>query len=187
MTKVRGELMLEEYADGYGLRFIIDRCGLLTGPWQMGKSDQGVIALWVAAHHFKQPLRYIGFGGSGKQVRDFLHVDDLCDLVLDQIRNIDSYQGKIYNVGGGRECSLSLLETTALAERITGNHISISASPENRPADVRIYLTDYGRVSKVNRWAPKLDAYTTLNDIHSWIKAEEATLRPVLLSSEGAD
>src|SRR5260370_22100999 len=171
MTKVRGELMLEEYADGYGLRFIIDRCGLLTGPWQMGKSDQGVIALWVAAHHFKQPLRYIGFGGSGKQVRDFLHVDDLCDLVLDQIRNIDSYQGKIYNVGGGRECSLSLLETTALAERITGNHISISASPENRPADVRIYLTDYRRVSTASGGAPRRAARAPRSGMHSWSRA----------------
>jgi CDP-paratose 2-epimerase len=186
MTKLAAELMLQEYADAYGLRYIVNRCGLLTGPWQMAKSDQGVMALWVAAHYFKQPLRYIGFGGGGKQVRDFLHVDDLCDLVLDQIRNIDSYQGRIYNVGGGRECSLSLLETTALAEKITGNHIPISASSENRPADVRIYITDNGRVSKVNRWAPKRDAYTTLKDIHSWIGAEEATLRPVLLNAEGA-
>jgi CDP-paratose 2-epimerase len=185
MTKLSAELMLQEYADAYGLRFVIDRCGLLTGPWQMAKSDQGVMALWVAAHYFKQPLRYIGFGGEGKQVRDFLHVDDLCDLVLDQLRNIDAYHGGVYNVGGGRECSLSLLETTALAERITGNHIPISSSAENRPADVRIYLTDNGRVSKVNGWSPKRNAYTTLNDIHSWIGAEESTLRPVLLNAEG--
>jgi CDP-paratose 2-epimerase len=185
MTKLSAELMLQEYADAYGLRFVIDRCGLLTGPWQMAKSDQGVIALWVAAHHFKQPLCYIGFGGGGKQVRDFLHVDDLCDLVLDQVRNIVLYDGNIYNVGGGRDCSLSLLETTALAETITGNRIPISAVPENRPADVRIYLTDNGRVSKVNGWVPKRDAFATLQDIHSWIKAEEATLRPVLLNAPG--
>jgi len=113
-------------------------------------------------------------------VRDFLHVDDLCDLVLDQIRNIDSYHGNVYNVGGGRERSLSLLETTELAERITGNRIPMSAALENRRADVRIYLTDNGRVSKVNGWVPKRDAYTTLNDIHCWIKAEEDELRPVL-------
>jgi CDP-paratose 2-epimerase len=186
MTKLSAELMLQEYADAYGLRFIINRCGLLTGPWQMAKSDQGVIALWVAAHHFKQSLRYIGFGGGGKQVRDFLHVDDLCDLALDQIRNIDSYQGRIYNVGGGGKCSLSLLEATALAQKITGNDIPISGSSENRPADVRIYITDNGRISKVNGWAPKRDAYTTLNDIHCWIAAEEATLRPVFLNAEGA-
>jgi CDP-paratose 2-epimerase len=85
MTKLAGELMVTEYGDAYGVRFVIDRCGLLTGPWQMAKSDQGVIALWVAAHAFNRSLKYIGFGGSGKQVRDFLHIDDFCDLVLDQI------------------------------------------------------------------------------------------------------
>src|SRR5258708_10907307 len=135
MAKVRGEVMVEEYGGAYGLRFVINRCGLLTGPWQMGTSEQGVIGLWVAAHHFKQPLHYFGFGGAGKQVRDFLHVDDLCDLVLDQIRNIDSYHGNVYNVGGGRERSLSLLQTTEFAERLTRNRIPMPAALENRRRD----------------------------------------------------
>src|SRR5579863_778718 len=72
MTKLAAELMVAEYADAYGFRVVINRCGLITGPHQMGKADQGVLALWVAAHYFGKSLTYIGFGGAGKQVRDFL-------------------------------------------------------------------------------------------------------------------
>ena len=91
MTKLAAELMIAEYGDAYGVPYVIDRCGLIAGPWQMGKTDQGVVALWMAAHYFKRPLSYIGFGGTGKQVRDILHVDDLCDLVAEQIRHFDRY------------------------------------------------------------------------------------------------
>ena len=62
MTKLASELMIAEYADAYGLGCAINRCGLIAGPGQMGKTDQGVIALWVAAHYFRRPLSYIGFG-----------------------------------------------------------------------------------------------------------------------------
>ena len=64
---------------------MIDRCGVIAGPWQMGKVDQGVFTHWMLAHHFGSPLTYIGFGGEGKQVRDLLHVEDLVDLVERQL------------------------------------------------------------------------------------------------------
>ena len=64
---------------------MIDRCGVIAGPWQMGKVDQGVFTHWMLAHHFRNPLTYIGFGGEGKQVRDLLHVEDLVDLVERQL------------------------------------------------------------------------------------------------------
>jgi CDP-paratose 2-epimerase len=180
MTKLAAEMMIEEYSEAYGFRYIIDRCGLLTGPWQMAKSDQGVIAQWVAWHHFGKPLRYIGFGGSGKQVRDFLHVEDFCELVAEQISHFDLYRGRRWNVGGGAANSLSLLETTALCGQITGRRQEVAASTEERPADLRIYITDHRRLSSVNGWSPKRDAARTLTDIYEWIRAEEQTLRHVL-------
>ena len=67
------------------MRALINRCGVLAGPWQMGKVDQGVITLWVARHYFGGRCRYTGFGGQGKQVRDILHVQDLFDLLLLQL------------------------------------------------------------------------------------------------------
>ena len=180
MTKLAAEMMIEEYSEAYGFRYIIDRCGLLTGPWQMAKSDQGVIAQWVAWHYFGRPLRYIGFGGTGKQVRDFLHIDDFCDLVADQITHFDAYRGRRWNVGGGVENSLSLREATDLCGQITGRPQQVASSEEERPADLRIYVTDHRRVSAVNGWSPKRDAERTLTDIYAWMRAEEQALRTIL-------
>lgn len=180
MTKLAGELMVAEYADAYNLRYLIDRCGMLTGPWQMARSDQGVIALWMAAHYFRRNLSYIGFDGSGRQVRDFLHIDDFCDLLIAQIGSFDTYQGRLFNAGGGREFSLSLKETTRLCEEISGNQIPIQPVAETRPADVRIYLTDHARLTAVKGWRPRRDARTTLAGIFEWIRANEQLLKHAL-------
>jgi len=181
MTKLAGELLVTEYADAYGIRYLINRCGILTGPWQMAKVDQGVIALWLAAHYFRRNLSYIGFDGSGRQVRDFLHIDDFCDLMLEQIGNFDTYQGRLFNVGGGLECSLSLKEATPLCEEITGNRISIAQVAQTRPADVRIYYTDHQKLSAMKGWQPRRDARTTLTDIFNWIRGAEAQVKHTLL------
>src|ERR1039457_2898343 len=180
MTKLAGELMVAEYADAYGIRYLIDRCGVLTGPWQMAKSDQGVIALWMAAHYFRRNLSYIGFDGSGRQVRDFLHVDDFWELLLEQIGDFESYQGRLFNVGGGLASRLSLQETTRLCEEITGNRLQIAPVAETRPADVRIDLTDHRRLTAVNGWRPRRDARATLGDIFNWIRGAEALVRYAL-------
>ena len=80
-TKLASELVLQEYAQSYQMPLVINRCGVLAGPWQMGKVDQGVFTFWVARHLLGLPLRYTGFGGLGKQVRDLLHIDDLFALI----------------------------------------------------------------------------------------------------------
>jgi CDP-paratose 2-epimerase len=137
-TKLCSELLLAEYADMYGLRYIINRCGVLTGPWQMGKVDQGVFALWMARHTFGGRLSYIGWGGQGKQVRDLLHIDDPAELVGRQLERFDALAGQTFNVGGGVFSSPSLCETTALCQEITGRQVSIEAVATNRPADVKL-------------------------------------------------
>ena len=180
MTKLAGELMVTEYADAYGLRTVVNRCGVIAGPWQMGKTDQGVISLWVAAHYFRQSLKYIGFGGSGKQVRDVLHVQDLCELIGDQIENLDAYTGRLFNAGGGLEGSLSLREMTGICQEITGNQIDIPASSGERTADIRIFITDARRLTDYRGWKPKQNPRKVLLDIFEWIKKEEKFLKPIL-------
>lgn len=180
MTKLAGELMVTEYADAYGIRAIVNRCGLIAGPWQMGKTDQGVISLWVAAHHFRQPLKYIGFGGSGKQVRDILHIDDLCDLIEDQVQNVEHYTRRLFNAGGGLTGSLSLYEMTNLCRQITGAAIPIASSSEDRPADIRIFITDHRDLTAYRGWNPRRGPEIVLNDIYEWIRREERFLKPIL-------
>ena len=180
MTKLASEMMALEYADAYGIRCVINRCGLISGPRQMGKSDQGVIVLWLASHYFGSPLRYIGFGGTGKQIRDVLHVDDFCDLAVDEVGNFGAYAGRPLNVGGGAENGVSLRETTELCAAVTGRRIEITPSPENRPADVRLYISDNSKVSAINGWRPKRNIRGCLADIHAWLRANESTLKATL-------
>jgi CDP-paratose 2-epimerase len=179
-TKLAAELLIEEYRATYGLRAVVDRCGVVAGPWQMGKVDQGVFAHWVLAHHFGRPLEYIGYGGSGKQVRDLLHVEDLLELIDEQLEAPERWDGVVVNVGGGHACSLSLLETTALCEQITGTRVEISASPSDRPGDVPIYISDCARLNAISDWRPRRGPEEILADIHAWVRANEAALKRAL-------
>jgi len=179
-TKLGAELLIEEYREAYGLRAVIDRCGVIAGPWQLGKVDQGVFTYWMLAHHFRRPLQYIGFGGHGKQVRDLLHVEDLVDLLEEQLDNPTGWDGATVNVGGGRACSLSLRETTVLCAEITGNQIEIASAPETRPGDVPLYISDCSRLCSRSRWRPRRSSEDILADIHTWICTHERELRRVL-------
>jgi len=179
-TKLASELIVQEYVDMYGLKAVINRCGVITGPWQFGKVDQGVVVFWVARHFWKQKLSYIGYGGKGKQVRDVLHVDDLYDLLLLQLNDMNTHSGQIYNVGGGRENSISLLELTALCEKYTGNRIGIQQISEDRPSDIRVYLTDYDKITQVTGWYPKRKVDQIIQDICQWIQKNENLLEGIL-------
>lgn len=168
-TKLSAEIILQEYLESYGIKGIIDRCGVIAGPWQMGKADQGIAGFWMSSHFFKKPLKYIGFGGKGKQVRDILDIDDLFNLINLQISNIDKYNGKIYNVGGGKNNSLSLLELTNYCQEISKNKVQIGQEKNNRINDVRIYITDNDKIKKDSGWEPKKRPENTLEDIYKWI------------------
>jgi CDP-paratose 2-epimerase len=179
-TKLAAEHLVEEYADAFGLRAVVDRCGVIAGPWQMGKVDQGVFSFWLLSHRFGRPLSYIGYGGSGKQVRDLLHVEDLVDLVDEQLSQPERWSGVVANVGGGRECSLSLLETTALCRELTGNEVEISTEPENRPGDVPVYLSDCGHLQSLTSWRPRRGPREVLADLLDWSAEHEDELRVAL-------
>lgn len=179
-TKLAAELLIEEFRAAFGVRAVIDRCGVIAGPWQMGKVDQGVFTHWMLSHHFGLPLSYIGYGGTGKQVRDLLHVDDLVDLIEEQVLEPDAWDGLTLNVGGGREISLSLLETTELCRRISGREIEIGSVAETRPGDVPVYVSDCAALLERTAWRPQRDAETILADIAAWIADDEERLADAL-------
>ncbi len=180
-TKLSSELFIQEYCSFYGMKAAVTRFGVVAGPRQMGKSDQGVVTLWMARHYWKQPLKYIGYGGFGKQVRDILHIDDLISLIDLQIHNIDLFNGRIYNAGGGLSSSASLLEMSNVCEQITGNKLDIAGESQNRPADLRIYITDNTRIENETGWKPQRKVEETLMDIFTWINNNEKELKTILL------
>ncbi|MBY0425650.1 MAG: NAD-dependent epimerase/dehydratase family protein [Cytophagales bacterium] len=179
-TKLASELIIQEYNHFYNMPAVINRCGVLTGPWQMGKIDQGVVVLWAARHFWKIPLSYIGFGGKGKQVRDILHVHDLYRLIEWQLGNFDKVNGEIYNVGGGKEVSVSLQELTSLCEEASGNKISITKVSENRQADIPIYLSDCTKIQQLSGWKPLIGPLQIMKEITQWIGENEKDLEKIL-------
>jgi CDP-paratose 2-epimerase len=176
-TKLAAELVLTEYGAAFDVPWTVNRCGVIAGPWQMGKADQGVFVHWARAHWFGTPLAYIGYGGSGKQVRDLLHVDDLADLVLRQLATPADWQGVVANVGGGAQISLSLLETTDLCRELTGRTVPIEAEPRARPGDVPVYVSDCSRLYARTDWRPRRDAEAIMVEIVAWIKDNEDDVR----------
>lgn len=179
-TKLASELIIQEYNEFYGLETVINRFGVITGPWQMGKVDQGVMVLWIAKHFFKQQLGYFGYGGTGKQIRDMLHVADLFRLVDWQLHHLDQVNGQILNAGGGWESSASLQELTAICQEVTGNTIPIQSVPETRTADIRLYVTDNSLVTAQTGWAPQIGIRQIVREITEWLAANEKDLAPIL-------
>jgi CDP-paratose 2-epimerase len=179
-TKLGAELLIAEYASAFGLPTVVDRCGVVAGPWQMGKIDQGVYTHWMVSHYLGRELSYIGFGGRGKQVRDLLHVDDLVALVGDQLARPEEWAGSTVNVGGGPEGSLSLMEATQVCEELTGNRIAVGSIAENRPGDVPLYISDCRRLTESADWRPERGPRQIMEDIFNWIHANERTVLTAL-------
>lgn len=178
-SKLASEMMCQEYAFTYGTKVLINRCGVIAGPGQFGKVDQGVFTLWVANHVFEKPLRYLGFEGLGKQVRDLLHPEDLYRLLLLQFKSGKGFQSDIFNVGGGYQGSVSLLELTGLCREVSGKQVSIASHPETAAVDVPFYVTDTGRVEKAFGWEPEHKAKDIVADIYRWIEENKETLRHI--------
>lgn len=179
-TKLSAEYFIQEFAHNFGIPAVINRCGVLSGPYQMGKVDQGVVVLWLAKHFWKGKLSYIGYGGHGQQVRDMLHVRDLFRLLQCQLAQLQSGPAPIYNVGGGLQNSVSLAELTEMCSDITGNRIPIGSVIENRPGDLPIYITDNQRVREKYGWIPNISIPQMLEEIHRWMVDDEQLLKPIL-------
>jgi CDP-paratose 2-epimerase len=175
-TKYAAELLVDEYRAAFGIKSIVNRCGVIAGPWQFGRVDQGVVSHWVLAHHFGRPLTYIGYGGLGKQVRDLLHVDDLCDLVLEQVDDVDHWDGWLGNVAGGGANAASLCELTALCREAVGREVPIGCEPANRPGDLRIFVADCKWLFERTAWRPRRDVRRIITDTAAWVREHSETL-----------
>ena len=118
-TKLASEMLIEEFGYAFKLKYLINRFGVVSGPLQFGKQDQGFVSLWIWRHLIKQKINYIGFGGKGHQIRDVLHIKDLCNLIYLQITKMNKIFNKVFNVGGGRKSYVSLKNLTKICQNIT--------------------------------------------------------------------
>ena len=175
-------MLIEEFREFFDVSYVINRCGVVAGPYQMGKVDQGVITLWVARHYWKRDIAYFGYGGTGKQVRDAMHIYDLFDLVDFEIHNFDKVNGRTFNAGGGLGSSVSLLELTDICAEVTGNKVGAASVLENRKGDIPLYITDNTKITNEIGWQPKRNITDIITDTFNWINKNEQQLKPILNS-----
>ena len=168
-TKLSSEKLIQEIFYKSNLKYIINRFGVIAGPWQFGKQDQGFVPLWVAKHLFKKKLSYIGFGGKGHQVRDVIHIDDVCNIILLQIKKLKSINNNIFNIGGGAKNSISLLGLTNKCKKLTKNNINIKKVLRTSIFDIPYFVTDNSKILKTYKWRPKKNIDQILKDIFIWL------------------
>ncbi len=179
-TKLASELLITEYVETFGLRAYVNRCGVIAGPWQMGRVDQGIVTHWVLSHVLGQPLTYVGFGGHGLQVRDLLHVDDLADLIDTQLTRLSDARGQVFNVGGGVPISTSLAELTALCTAAVGRSLPIGSEPQTRFADIPWYCTDARKAQAEFGWTPTRSPRVIVDDVARWAVSHRDALARAL-------
>ena len=146
----------------------------------MGKIDQGLVGYWIAKHLYGGKLKYFGYRGSGKQVRDALHVDDLCQIIFHELLHLNALNGKIYNVGGGRANAFSLLELTEKVSVVTKSRLNIEPVAQERRADVRVYITDNEKIHQETGWRPQKTLDDILSDTYRWMDGHKDRLKKVL-------
>ena len=173
LTKLSSEMLIEEFAYAFNLKFIINRCGVISGPLQFGKQDQGFVSLWIWSHLRKKKMKYIGYGGFGNQVRDVLHIDDLCELINLQIRKIKKINNQIFTVGGSKKSYTSLRQLTHICEKITKNKIKFDKVTKTSIYDIPYFITNNNLVTKTYGWKPKRNILKVVSDTFLWLKNNE--------------
>jgi CDP-paratose 2-epimerase len=177
LTKLCSEMLIEEFSYAYQLKYLINRCGVISGPLQFGKQDQGFVSLWIWRHLNKKKLSYIGYGGYGNQIRDVLHIDDLSELILLQIKNINKINNKLFTVGGSKTSYTSLSQLTKLCQKITGNKIKMGKVSKTSSYDIPYYLSDNTYVSNTYRWKPKRNINQVVMDTFLWLKKNKRIIK----------
>ena len=176
-TKLASERLAQEYAAGFQMPVWINRCGVLAGAGQFGTAEQGIFSYWLHAHSARRPLKYLGFGGHGLQVRDAFHPRDLAGMVDFQLRSGGA--GQVFNVSGGQENAMSLARADDVVRRAFGPHQPISDGAE-RPYDVPWLILDSSKALTATAWKPHIGLHQILQEI-----ADHAAANPDWLTQCG--
>jgi CDP-paratose 2-epimerase len=169
-SKGAADLYTVDYQRIYGLRTVTLRQSCIYGPRQCGMEDQGWVAWFAIAAILNRPITIFG---NGKQVRDLLYIDDLLAAYDAVIANADDVSGRIFNIGGGMERTISVNELVRFLEATLGNKMSISYQA-SRPGDQRIFVCDIRHAASVLSWRPKTSVNDGLRSLVQWIAAHKS-------------
>ncbi len=167
VSKLTGDHYCQEYFHTFGVPTVINRMSCIYGYYQQGVADQG----W-ASHFIKQSLTddpKLDIYGDGKQVRDMLWGEDVAELYLKELEMIDEVKGEIFNVGGGYQNTLSIIEAITEIEKISGKKFQLNYH-DWRVADQRIYISNIAKVSERLNWNPKVSPVDGIQKMYEQYK-----------------
>lgn len=161
-SKLASEQLAIEYGSAFDFPICINRCGVLAGGGQFGKADQGIFSFWIHSYRAQRPLKYIGFGSKGHQVRDCLHPRDLVPVILAQLGTASG--DRLCNFGGGIANSMSLSQLSDWCAERFGTH-PVAASDAERPFDLPWLVLDCTRAEQEWQWKPQTSLEMILEEI----------------------
>lgn len=173
-SKGAADQYMLDYARIFGLNTVVFRHSSMYGGRQFATYDQGWVGWFcqkaIEAKNGKSNTPFT-ISGSGKQVRDVLHADDMKTLYMSAVNNIEKARGQAFNVGGGFENSLSLLELFALLNKINDVELSYTKLPV-RESDQRVFVADISKASEFLGWKPKVSAEEGVGRMVSWVSLQ---------------
>lgn len=172
-TKLASEQLALEYGGTFGFPVWVNRCGVLAGAGQFGRADQGIFAYWINCWARRRPLNYIGFDGSGHQVRDCLHPRDMLPLLSKQFAG--GAGPRVVNVSGGAGQSMSLRQLSAWCAQRFGAH-EVASDPKPRAFDIPWMVLDASLARSAWNWAPATPLPSILEEIAVHAEANPAWL-----------
>lgn len=168
-SKGAADQYVHDYGRIYNLKTVVFRQSCIYGSHQMGVEDQG----WVAWFTIALALdKQITIYGNGKQVRDVLDIDDLINAYLLATNQIHKTSGNIYNIGGGPEKTMSLLELIAFLEEFSGKKIELKYD-NWRPGDQPVYISDIRKANREFGWEPKISSQEGVKRLFAWVNANK--------------
>ncbi|MBP7216075.1 MAG: NAD-dependent epimerase/dehydratase family protein [Candidatus Omnitrophica bacterium] len=167
VSKLVGDLYMQEYSHIYKMKTGVFRMSCTYGTRQFGFEDQGWVAWFIIATLFNKPITIYG---NGKQVRDMLYADDLVDA-FNRFIESDLERG-LFNIGGGPDNTISLLEFVEELKRLTGKSPQLTFS-DWRPSDQKVYITDTAKLQKTLHWNANTPVKEGIRILTDWVKNNE--------------
>lgn len=174
-SKGSADQYVRDYARIYGLSTVVFRQSCIYGYRQFGVEDQGWVAWFTIAALLDRPLTVYG---EGKQVRDVLFIDDLVAAYDLAVERIDDVSGEVFNIGGGPEHTLSLLELLEYLKEEVNPSLSISFSGGRR-GDQLVFVSDIDKAAGVLGWKPDVDWRTGVSRLVDWMRENRALLERI--------
>ncbi len=176
-SKGAADQYVRDYSRLYGLKTVVFRQSCIYGPHQMGVEDQGWVAWFMIAAMFGRPITIYG---NGKQVRDLLYVDDLVAAYDVAIQKIDKVSGQVFNMGGGLENSLSLLQFLVILKNDLKMDVEYSFG-DVRPGDQPIFISNNYKFYEATAWKPKIDVRKGIENLLQWLQNNKNQLHKFYL------